>query len=111
MIEHLTIPLLLKDGEIELYLADESGKQTLVYRDDANENGEAPFQIKEGCSYEYKISKGYTLVPSEIVTRSKVSESSGRIIPNTYVGTLEIDILNKFNIKCGVITLEVQSQK
>ncbi len=69
-------------------------------------------QIKEGHFYEYKISEGYNLQPSEVVTQSKLNPSTGRIAPNIYVGTLSIGILDlEKNEKCGEVKLEVQSVK
>src|SRR5664280_3040140 len=60
----------------------------------------------------YKISKGYNLQPSEVVTQSKLNPSTGRIAPNIYVGTLSIGILDlEKNEKCGDVKLEVQSVK
>ena len=74
--------------------------------------GEAPVQIKEGHFYEYKLSKGFNLRPSEVVSQSKLNPSIGRISPNIYVGTLAIDILDpEQNEKCGEVKLEVQSVK
>lgn len=76
----------------------------------ALENGEAQYQIKEGCFYEYKITDGYNLEKSEIINPSELTESSGRISPNIYVGTLEIGIRDSENNR-GVINLEVLSVK
>src|ERR1700755_331986 len=89
----LTIPITLANKEIKLILYGENLKQTLIEKEDAIENGEAIFQIKEGCYYEYKIDDGYSLETSDIVSKSKVNESSGRISPNINVGTLSIDVL------------------
>jgi len=107
----LLIPILLPGRNVELLIYGESTNETLIEKSDALENGEAPFQIKEGCYYEYKITNGYSLSPSEIVSQSKVNNSSGRISPNIYVGTLCIDILDSDKKKCGEVKLEVQSVK
>ena len=89
----LTIPVILSAGKVELTLFGENPGETLFELTDALENGEAPYQIKEGCFYEYKITNGYSLSTSEIVSQSKVNNSAGRISPNTYVGTLSMDVL------------------
>lgn len=107
----LTIPISLPDRIIELVLVGESSGETLFEVADALENGEAPFQIKEGCNYEYKITNGYSLAPSEIVSLSKINDSSGRISPNIYVGTLNIDVLDSGIKKCAEVKIEVQSVK
>lgn len=107
----LIIPVSLPGRNIELTLYGENAGETLFNVSDALDNGEAPFQIKEGCYYEYKITDGYCLNPSEIVTQSKVNYSSGHISPNIYVGTMSIDVLDADRRKCGEVRLEVQSVK
>lgn len=109
--KHLNIPIYVQHNNVVLSLYGESSDETLIEINDASENGEAPFQIKEGCYYEYKITNGFSLRPSEIVSQSKVNESSGRISPNIYVGTLTIDVLDVEKTKCGEVKLEVQSVK
>lgn len=112
MSEHkLTIPIKISDQEIQLIIFGERSGQTLIEKEDAKENGEARFQIKEGCSYEYTLTLGYSLAESEIVSLSRVNRSSGRITPNVYVGTLAIDVLDSTKTKCGQVELEVQSVK
>jgi predicted component of viral defense system (DUF524 family) len=109
--KHLNIPIYVQHKNVVLSLYGENSGETLIEINDAVENGEAPFQIKEGCYYEYKITNGFSLRPSEIVSQSKVNDSSGRISPNIYVGTLTIDVLDSEKIKCGEVKLEVQSVK
>lgn len=102
------------DGKIELTIFGESSPEETVFElsnAEAIANGEAPFQIKEGCFYEYKITEGFYLDLPDIVSQSKVNPSSGRISPNIYVGTLTIDVLDTAKKKCGEIKLEVQSVK
>lgn len=109
--KHLNIPINVQHKNVVLTLYGENSGETLIEINDALENGEAPFQIKEGCYYEYKITNGFSLRPSEIVSKSKVNDSSGRISPNIYVGTLSIDVLDAEKLKCGEVKLEVQSVK
>lgn len=106
----LIIPIPLNDKLIELRIFGENNA-TIIEQFDALENGEALYQIKEGCFYEYKITDKYSLSPSEIISQSKVNESSGRIAPNIYVGTLNVDVLDPDKRKCGEVKLEVQSVK
>ena len=108
-----TIILTTADHEVELIISGESFYENTVFeKSDAFEFGEAMVQIKEGHFYEYKISKGYNLQPSEVVTQSKLNPSTGRLAPNIYVGTLSIGILDlEKNEKCGKVKLEVQSVK
>lgn len=107
----LVIPVTIPGKHIELTIFGENNGVTLFEKADAVENGEALFQIKEGCFYEYKITNGYSLAPSEIISQSKVNNSSGRIAPNIFVGTLAIDVLDNTQTKCGEVKLEVQSTK
>ncbi|MEO7045742.1 MAG: DUF2357 domain-containing protein, partial [Ferruginibacter sp.] len=109
-----TIPIPVFNKSIDLTIVGEnnSGELTIEERSDAVVHGEAAIQIKEGCFYEYKIDEGYSLETSEIVSQSKVNQSSGRICPNIFVGTLPINILeNITNKKCAEIRLEVRSVK
>ena len=100
------------EKDVKLTLVGEKSGFTLEERPDAFENGEAPYQIREGCFYEYEITQGYHLEESEIVSPSKFKDnSSGRISPNIYVGTLNINVLNSEKVKCGQVKLEVQSVK
>lgn len=108
----LVIPVTVSERKIELTLYGENSGETIIEKDDAIENGEANVQIKEGNFYEYKISEGYFLQPSEIVSQSNISKSSGRISPNIYVGTLNIDVFKEgVSQSCGKVQLEVQSVK
>lgn len=84
---------------------------TLFLVADAQANNEAPYQIIEGCFYQYKLSNtDYYINSSIIVEQSSFSKSEGRISPNFYVGTLTIPIF-KSEIEVGVFELEVQSIK
>ena len=107
------ITITTADQKVELIISGESlYEDTVVEKSDAFEFGEALVQIKEGHFYEYKISKGYNLQPSEVVTQSKLNHSTGRIAPNIYVGTLSLGILDlEKNEKCSEVKLEVQSVK
>jgi hypothetical protein len=109
----ITIPITIADQKVELIISgDSSNEETIIEKSDAFEFCEAPVQIKEGHFYEYKLSKGYNLQPSEVVTQSKINPCTGRISPNIYVGTLVIGIMNsEKNKKCGEVKLEVQSVK
>src|SRR5688572_20598413 len=80
---------------------------------DALAQGESRFQIQEGRSYEFLITKGFVLkeIPG-IVSISRLEKNLGRINPNIYVGTLHIDIIDtSTGVKCGAFRLEVQSVK
>lgn len=64
---------------------------------EAKEFSESQYQILEGNCYEYHFNKDNFQLSasiSGIVIPSKRHSSSGRIVPNIYVGTLTLDILN-----------------
>lgn len=64
---------------------------------DATEFSESRYQILEGSTYEYHFNKdNYRLQTgiSGIVIPSKMHTSSGRIVPNIYVGTLAFEIID-----------------
>ncbi|MFC2123131.1 DUF2357 domain-containing protein [Bacteroidota bacterium] len=81
--------------------------------EEADQFGEAEIQLCEGYSYEYQIGDGFKLaeIPG-IVKRSRRSESSGRITPGIYVGSLVLDVIElRSGEKTGEIPIEVRSVK
>lgn len=111
--DKVIIPISVAGGGAELHLSCEHAGGEIISKGDAEENGEAAFQIKEGCFYEYKVvPEEYCLEVSEVVSRSRYYPFAGRISPNIYVGTLKIGVL-KFasGERCGEVALEVQSVK
>lgn len=82
---------------------------------DAREFSESAYQILEGNTYEYGFNKSSyqlkTNIPG-IVIPSKKHASSGRIIPNIYVGTLALEIVDGENDKfIDTLNLEVLATK
>jgi len=82
---------------------------------EAQEYSESQFQILEGNCYEYYFNKeNFQLSASisNIIIPSKRHSSSGRIVPNIYVGTLTLDILNTSeNFAISKIDIEVLATK
>ncbi len=82
---------------------------------DASEFLESEYQIIEGNSYEYHFNRaGYQLKTSipGIAIPSKRHASSGRIVPNIYVGTLTFDIVDSETEKpVYKLNLEVLASK
>ncbi|MDT0686438.1 DUF2357 domain-containing protein [Autumnicola psychrophila] len=80
---------------------------------DAEQNGEASYQIKEGCFYHYQFSSPlYFFETHEIVEENPFHSNYGRLAPNTYVGTLEIPVKKKeIDDPVGKVRIEVQSKK
>lgn len=82
---------------------------------EAKEFSESIYQILEGNTYEYHFNKDkYQLSTriSGIIIPSKRHSSSGRIVPNIYIGTLRLDIINtEQNCSISIIELEVLATK
>ena len=96
--EFLEIPLNHIESGLVLTIYPE-GNSEIREIDDlvAKEFSESKYQILEGNTYEYYFNKGnYQLSASilGIVIPSKKHTTSGRIVPNIYVGTLALDIIN-----------------
>ena len=82
---------------------------------EAVEFSESRYQILEGNSYEYHFNKSnYQLATSipGIIIPFKRHYSSGRIVPNIYVGTLALEIVDTdINISVCKLDLEVLATK
>jgi len=109
------IQIQLADGETaELFIvADVPESLRKIEEAEASENLEAQIQLLEGYQYEYQLSKGYSFAKDDqgIISQSNLNPSTGRLSPNIYVGTIQIDVLNSDLEKCGTVELEVQSRK
>jgi len=96
-------------------IINERSPNTLFVAEDAIENGEAMYQLKEGCFYDYELSiPDYSLSDpyDNIIQPHKRIHYIGRIAPNIYVGTLEIPLCKKGETNpIDVVRLEVQSVK
>src|SRR5680860_354275 len=81
----------------------------------ASENNEARYQLVEGCFYDYALSvEKYVLGNSseQIVIPHKKFGYLGKILPNIFVGTLTLPLLDKQSGEIlDTIELEVQSVK
>jgi predicted component of viral defense system (DUF524 family) len=112
MANKLTVPIVLTNKESLDLIIYEEVENTLSQISDAeaSEFGESPYQLKEGTKYEYKLPEGYTLEKSEIVSRSHINESCGRINTNIYVGTFPVNIY-KGDVEMGKVLLEIRSIK
>lgn len=112
MTDRISIPVILYDGktiQVEVY-ADAHGTLEEIDHQQASENGESPYQLREGAGYEYRLTEGYEMRKSEIVRPSKIDPSRGRLLTNIYVGSLKIEILRNGE-ETGVVTLEIVSVK
>ncbi|MCF7885627.1 MAG: DUF2357 domain-containing protein [Candidatus Marinimicrobia bacterium] len=116
------IPVNYKNDKINLRIVPESGSDSLNTVDDAqaDEYGEAKYQLMESCAYEYKIfseheSPNYYLEKiSEIVKPFKTDKSMGRITPGIYIGLLTLELMedtDEGNQLIKKIPFEVRSVK
>lgn len=94
------------EGDASIFKIDENN---------AAENGEASTQILEGRSYEYVFSDDkYRLGCSYdgIVSRSKKHEHRGRLVPNIYVGALQLIVYSiEFPENSSSVSIEVLATK
>ncbi|MCX6232460.1 MAG: DUF2357 domain-containing protein [Bacteroidetes bacterium] len=84
---------------------------TLFFADDAEKNGEAPYQLVEGYTYDYELNKeDFTLAKDQIVLPHPRKKQRGTISPNIFVGTITLLILHN-DKEVGKYLLEVKSVK
>jgi predicted component of viral defense system (DUF524 family) len=102
----------LKSG-LKLIL-DERKENTLFDAvENWEENGEAQYQLREGCTYEYEFTDSTCYFnKSDYIFPNIRNKHRGTISPNNYVGTLGFDVYeNDINTALGKFKLEVQSVK
>jgi predicted component of viral defense system (DUF524 family) len=113
-LSEISIDLSHIESNLSLVIYERS-PNTLFIAEDAIENGEAMYQLKEGCFYDYELSiPDYSLTDpyDNIIQPHKRIHYIGRIAPNIYVGTLEIALCKKGETNpIEVVRLEVQSVK
>ena len=90
-------------------------ENSLFEVENAEEYGEVPFQLKEGCNYDFELNTfNYYLADTDILTNSKSYQriSHGHISTGIFVGTHYINILGREgNEKVGCIGFEIRSSK
>lgn len=96
-------------GVMDLYTVRNAYYQE-IDRIDATANGEVPWQIREGCEYEYTLPTGLYFEDNPTVSQSVRDSSQGRIRPGNYVGRLKLDVL-KDGVRVAVVELESTSVK
>ncbi len=90
---------------------DERKNGTLFDVNDAFENGEARYQLVEGCFYHYEFSNpDFHFSQNQIVQHHPRNKHIGIISPNIFVGTLTLPFFRKEE-EIGKVELEVQSVK
>src|SRR6056297_2654497 len=101
-----------KEAEL-LILAEVPESLRKIEGTEASNNLEAQVQLLEGYQYEYQLTEGYSFAKDDqgIISQSNLNPNTGRLSPNIYVGTIQIDILNSEQEKSGTVELEVQSRK
>ena len=109
----LDIPVETDDGTIRLIIYEEKPNTLCKESEiDAIAKGESPYQLKEGCAYEYSLPEGYSLRAAGIAHPFRSNPHTGRLTPGVFVGTLTVDVIKlSDNARCGEVRLEVQSVK
>jgi predicted component of viral defense system (DUF524 family) len=112
--ETLEILVPVKDDKtVTLKISGKSNDSLFLMEGNDAVESEAPYQIVEGKSYDFKIDDGFYIRDLfGIISVNNFNKSVGTISPNIYVGTLGLDIYQKDETeRCGVVKLEVQSIK
>lgn len=106
----LTIDFSSSHESLKLIISSKKDN-TLYFIDDALENCESPYQLIEGCFYDYEFSKpNYYFQKNQITSPHSLKNHIGIISTNSYVGTLILPIYRD-EIEVRKIELEVQSLK
>lgn len=98
MSKQLVIPLYHIQPGLELKLYAQTGsKLSSISEEEALSLGEAPYQLREGHFYEYVLSQPefrLSCATKGIVIPSQIKDEAhkGRIQPNIYVGTLQLNV-------------------
>ena len=90
-------------------------KETFILIDqvEATEFGESPYQLQEGCGYEYGISSGFNLreIPGVIMNSKHGGSHGGRITPGNFTGTIPVEIIDEIGTTIRKFSFEVRSIK
>lgn len=97
-------------GEMRLY-AVRGAFCAEIEAAEARDNGEARWQVREGCEYEYALPDGWRLDGHPAVSPSVRDASEGRIRPGNYVGRLSLKVVDDGGALVGVVELESTSVK
>ena len=118
--KHIEIDIPNLNDKLSLTIYEEYDNSLFfINEDEAITNGEAVVQLLEGKSYEYKLSnENYRLYTSikGIISTSNRDNSSGRITPNIYVGTLSLFVqdsnkqIQEKNISVEVLATKMNSE-
>jgi len=109
----MIVPLDHIEEGLSINIAGSDNSLLEITDEEVLEYGESKIQLKEGCTYEYKISnENYAINDTNgIVTTSKFNKHCGTISPNIYVGKLTIQLQHSNGIDKGAFTIDVQSVK
>jgi len=100
--------------EKDLTLTIDAKKSNSLFDiENADQEGESRYQLKEGNFYDYEFSNPkYCFKKTDFIQPHSRNQHIGIISPNTYVGSLTFEILHKEEIdKTYKIKIEVQSVK
>jgi predicted component of viral defense system (DUF524 family) len=96
-----------------LLIIDAKEKDTLFKCNDAEQEGESPYQIIEGRFYDYEFSaSNFRFKKTDFIQAHSRKQHIGIIAPNVYVGTLKLEIYEENNPEVFYqLKLEVRSIK
>ncbi len=100
-IPEISIPLSSISSDLALYIYEEVDGTLYELEDsEANENGESKYQVLEGKSYNYYFKNPHFQlkeIAGITINAKRKDVSEGRINTSTYVGTLTLYVINKFD--------------
>lgn len=104
-----------KNVYLEITL-DGSGYLNVLDEEESIRKGESPYQIAEGCFYEYELigndEYGLRCKAKSVVRPSRRNPARGRIEPNIFVGCLRLEVYRLDTEVCvGTVDIEVLATK
>lgn len=111
----LSINIFLDNHDVTVLTLFAQQENSLFEVKDAGEFGESPYQLKEGCRYDFELDKyEYYIADNQILTNSQSRQkvTRGYIQTGIFVGTCQIEILERESgQRVGNLKFEVCSSK
>lgn len=108
--ERLDIPIIVKGDKSSLTIYGSSSNAQLFEEEQADDLGEAKWQLVEGEEYEFEFEKGYHFKEHELIHPSKSTKTRGLIKTGIYVGHLTLPVTNENGFETE-INFEIRSVK
>ena len=118
-VDKLEIPIIGNFGEIKLCIYPALGSSMLFEEGDAVDYGESPWQLQEGCTYEYELvsdnKRTYQFMTEDEIVRFSHSPrhpNAGTLKTGIYVGSLSLAIRDtELDCEIAKVNIEIKSVK